>query len=436
LPTPIAYRSAFGRFVFFFNILLFSIVCPTAGWSTDWVALVQQSVKTDPRVLSAQSMVRSRDADVDGSYSAFFPVLRGIGSIGYVGNQDPLVRQGNKQVVGVELEQPIPIFGREFAKVDLAKTTFRIEEIELRRISQLVFGETVEAILGMKASQAKAALRREIEMITNQASHAIEEAVNGGGAKLTDLKVAKSRAAQSRALRAQAEADLQGAQARMERLSPGFKPGILEGQPDVFAQMGISSQMTLDEALAKANKFSPSLHKAQAELAQAEGEKSLAKSEIWPRLTINGQYQTGTFGDASAQAQSIVLGVNAPFFEGGVSVARLNSAGFRLVAAKEKLGQESRFLTQRVTEAWTRWQSLVSICQTWEESEHQEAEAIRSVADQLAAGASTVIAQHRATQTWLETCIQGVDYQYQRDVALIRLLQELGGLELGSINLQ
>ncbi|KOR29637.1 hypothetical protein TI03_01810, partial [Achromatium sp. WMS1] len=47
-------------------------------------------ITNDPRTKAAAAMVNSKEADVDGSYSAYYPTIRGSGSVGSIDNTDPL----------------------------------------------------------------------------------------------------------------------------------------------------------------------------------------------------------------------------------------------------------------------------------------------------------------------------------------------------------
>ena len=54
--------------------------------------------------------------EAEGAWTAYLSALSGTGSAGSSRSQDPLVRGGDKRAYGLELEQPIPLFGRESAR--------------------------------------------------------------------------------------------------------------------------------------------------------------------------------------------------------------------------------------------------------------------------------------------------------------------------------
>jgi outer membrane protein TolC len=90
--------------------------------------LVNSALKSDPRILSVQAVIRANQSDVDAAYASYYPVIRGNSSFGRFSNDDPLSRDGDKKIVGLELEQPIPIFGIEQSLVRNAKANCWIKK--------------------------------------------------------------------------------------------------------------------------------------------------------------------------------------------------------------------------------------------------------------------------------------------------------------------
>jgi len=410
------------------GLLLCCLLVSNASSAADFSSVLRNAVASDPRVLAARSIYQSKLVEAEGAWSAYLPVLRGTGSAGSSQSSDPLVRDGSKKVYGLELEQPIPLFGRESARVELARVAVRVEESEVKRVEQAVVGEALEAILGIGTAKETLALRERLAVNLREQVAAVRETVAGGGMKATEERLIQSRAAQSDALRARAAADLAAAEARLKRLMPEATPVVkLE---DYELRRWWRGPLTLEAMEAAAMQTSPPLLKAQAEADQASAEHAVARADLWPKLSVTMQKQAGTFGAASADSQAIFLGVSVPIYEGGASVSRADSSAHRQSAAKDRAMQEGRMTTQRIAEAWARWLAAEAMALAWRESERQEEEAVKLTEEQLAGGGATQVGLLRAKQTWLETQAQGVDYRSQRDVAWVRLMQEAGALTL------
>ena len=112
----------------------------------------------------------------------------------------------------------------------------------------------------------------------------------------------------------------------------------------------------------------------------------------------------------------------------------IESAQYRLSAARERAIQENKITRQRVAEAWEQLQASNTMVQAWDTAEKQEAEGIALTEKQLVSGGATQIVLLKLRQSLLETQIQGVQYRAQKQLAWITLLNEAGVLTLKNIN--
>lgn len=411
------------------GLLLACWCVSNAAWATDISTALRNALESDPRVLSARATYQSRQVEAEGAFSAYLPIVRGTGSAGSSKSSDPLTRDGSKRVYGLEMEQPIPLFGRESAQVGLARVAVKIEEAEVKRVGQAVLADVLEAILDAAARKEALALRERLVANLREQSAAVRETVAGGGMKATEQRLIQSRAAQSEALRARAAAELAAAEARLQRMLPGTSPRL----DTHLLHRWWAGALTLEALQEAALQDAPTLLKARALAEQATAEHTVARADLWPKLSLTVQGQKGSFGAASADSSSIFLGFSAPLYEGGSSLSRVDSAAHRSNAARENAAQEQRMTAQRIAEAWAHWRAAEAMALAWRESEQQDEQAVHLTEMQLAGGAATQLVLLRARQTWLETVLQGGDYRSQRDVAWVRLLLESGGLTLASI---
>ncbi len=407
-----------------------ALLVSNIAWAADLPSALRQAVESDPRVLSARATYQAKQVEAEGAYSVYLPIVRGTGSAGSSKSSDPLTRDGSKRVYGLELEQPIPLFGRESARVELARVAVKIEAAEVNRVEQTVLAEVLEAILDTAARKEALALRERLAVNLSEQSAAVRETITGGGMKATEQRLILSRVAQSVALRARAAAELAAAEAKLQRMLPGIPPPLLDTH---LLRRWWTGTLSLEAVQETALQAAPTLLKARALAEQATAEHTVARTDLWPRLSLTMQGQKGSFGAASADSNSIFLGFSAPLYEGGSSLSRVDSAVHRSNAARENAAQEQRMVTQRISEAWAHWRASEAMALAWRESEQQDEELIHLTEQQLAGGAATQLVLLRAMQTWLETVLQGVDYRSQRDVAWVRLLLESGVLTLASL---
>lgn len=415
------------------GLLLCGLLVAHPSWAVDLSSTLWQVLESDPRVLAARSNYQSRLVEAEGAYAAYLPVVRGTGSTGSSKSSDPLTRDGSKRVFGLEIEQPIPLFGRESARVELARVAARIEAAEVTRVEQAVLADVLEALLNYGLARKALAVRERLLDNLREQVAAVRTTVAGGGMKATELRLAQSRASQSEALRARAEANRAETLARLKRMVPGsLIPSLREDD----LRMYWSGPLTAEAFEAAALQGAPALLKAQAVAEQAAAEHTVARADLWPKFSVTLQSQKGRFGAASADSNSVYFGFSAPLYEGGASVGRVKSSEYRVIAAKETAAHERAMTSQRIDEAWAQWQAAGLMALAWRESELQEEETIRLTEQQLAGGAATQVGLLRAQQNWLDTLLQGVDYRAQRDLAWVRLLHEAGALSLEPTNTQ
>lgn len=416
-------RSAFSAI----GLLFFSVTL-RASHPHDPLHDLKGFVEYDARIVASRALHQSRRSEADAAQAIYLPTVRGIGSTGSSQSSDPLTRSGNKRTYGIEIEQPIPIFGRESARVELARMAVLVEAAEVRRVEQAVLAEILENLATLEAATVTKNLRDQLAANLTEQTAAAHEAVAGGGMKLTEERQLLSRKAQAYALRARAAADQTTAQMRLQRLLPPETPIESISRPTLqdFWHTPLSAESLESAALRDA----PALAKARAEADQATAEHELARAEFWPKLSITYQNLKGTNGGVSADSHSTFIGLNVPLYEGGATTSRAQSAAFKRTAALERSFHEERMTRQRIAEAWERWQAAEAMVSTWADAERQEDESVALVETQLTAGGTTLFGLLRARQTRLETRLQGAEYRAQRELAWIKLLQEAGALTL------
>lgn len=417
-----------------------SIVCgivaagatPCHGGHRDPINLLWEAVNSDPRVRSARAMVDVRSSEVEGAYSGYYPTVKGTGSMGDLYAADPLVRDGRKKIIGLEVAQPIPVFGREKAMVASATAAQKGEEVAAGRVRQEVLHEMLDTSFHVVSLKQSAQLRGDLERNLQTQVRAIRDAVRDGAARVTELGLAQGRLSQAGALRTNADAEFRATQAKLASLVPGLDPQALLDELRLD-RVGLRTPASLEAALTWGADQSAGIRKAEAESERAGAERDLAKAELWPRLTVNAQVQTGSFGGVSAESYGIFLGLNAPLYEGGLRTAAAEGAAHRVIAAQEAVAAEARGLEQRVSELWARWQALLVASVAWDRSVAEQEQSLKLTRVQMASGGATQLDALKAEETLQESRLQAVEQRLDRDRTLLKLLLEIGQLDLAAL---
>lgn len=416
-----------------FSLVVLALWVPVSSASLN--PLIINALKSDPRILSAEAEIRASQSELDGSYAAYYPVIRANGTYGSVENEDPLQRDGDKRVYGLEIEQPLPFFGRESASVDIVKTDVRLKELELERVRQAVFAEVLEAAITVRAKLSTLQLRElMVDNLFSQAGH-LKDSIAGGGAKLNEYYLAQSEWIQMQVQKAQAQTDHSAALEKLRGLAPGVTIDrefmSADSSTSVLRTLGLRTMPSEFElALSDSWSKSPTLLLAGSALKKAQAEHAFTRVSVWPKLSLNYSVQRGTFGESTADNNSISINLNVPLFEGGSSTAKMTTAMYRVESQREKLDQEKRLHYQQLKEAWSRWESAIQMVEVLQTSKQQVQNIVDAIEVQLASGANTVFAELSARLILLETELNGIDQGVQRDMAFVKILHQTGYLVL------
>ncbi|KOR29017.1 hypothetical protein TI03_03370, partial [Achromatium sp. WMS1] len=373
------------------------------------------------------AMVNSKEADVDGSYSAYYPTIRGSGSVGSIDNTDPLLRDGRKQVIGLELVQPIPIFGRERALVNAAKATLEAEKANFGQVRQEIIYEILDTSFQVASLRNTVRLRAATEQLLRTRVKSLHEAVQNGGARITDLKLAQSELSQATSLSANAEAEYRALTVKLITLLPNFDPKTLLMELKL-ERLGVHPPESVDQAILIGKQNAIAIRKAKADLERASAERDVSEANIWPQFTLNLQVQKGAFGDISQDSTGVFLGLNAPLFEGGSRWSAAKSAAYRFNSAQEALQAEILGLERRIRELWTRWQALKAVASFWHRSITEQEAVLAFTKEQMLGGGATKLDVSKAEEMVLESRLLGINQRLEHDRALLKLLLEIGEL--------
>lgn len=224
----------------------------------------------------------------------------------------------------------------EAASYDLALQTLLVE----------VTGAYADVLLARAVVSARQTGLSNLTALSGR-THAQFEA---GLVTRTDVAQAQAREAQARLQLIEAQGALAGADLAYQVLV-GHPPRELEAPaaaPDLPEDIQI--------ALEIANRQSPLLRSADAELALANANLAGAAAQGRLRVTIEaGRTEGATFGDpASAfNADTVAVRVSAPLFQGGLNWSRTRRERALRAAAGFNLSATQRRVEEQVGNAWT-----------------------------------------------------------------------------------
>jgi outer membrane protein len=422
-----------NRFYFCFMKVILSLVVLALwvpAYATGLTPLIKNALESDPRILLAQADIRASQSDVEGSYSVYYPVIKGTGVYGSVENSNPLQNDGKKSTYGLEIEQPLPFFGGESESIEVFKAELVLKEIEVELVRQDVFFEVLESAITLQ--QKLSTLRLYELMVDNLFSQVenLRESVAAGGAKMNEYYLAQAEWIQMQVLKAQAHTDHIAALEKLRSLAPDVTVDreFMAADPKALGLPLIPDELGL--ALSESRSKSPSLLLAVYALEKTQAEFDFAKVIIWPRLSLNYSIERGTFGDTSANTSSVLLNLSVPIFEGFSSTSKMTTAMHRVEAQTQKLHQQRRLHDQRLEEVWLRWKSATGMVLVLQTAKHQVQEVVDAIEIQRASGTNTVHVELSARLTLIETQLKEINQIVQRDMAFAELLHQMGYLVL------
>lgn len=257
----------------------------------------------------------------------------------------------------VQLTQLLYDFNRTRSAVKASESRTRAAEFALENTRHQLIYETTRSYLDVLQSQSLAEVR--LLTVENQALH-VEEArqLHSTGLGLP-IDVVRAQTAYANAVQEFTETRNQALRARVGLAS--FM-GIDPRTPFEVKETGAPHELTRDldglveQALAKR----PGLHQSQALLEAQKFTLENAQAGNRPRLTTSLSFTASqVLPQPSSENLSLMLNLEIPLFDGGLTKAQAAEAEAGVVSAQAQLSRQERMVIQEVTEAYIEHQTAV-----------------------------------------------------------------------------
>ncbi len=267
-----------------------------------------------------------------------------------------VTRHTERQLLTSQLTVTQPLFrgGRTVAGTRRAENLVLAQRARLLSQEQQVLGDSVSAFVNVILSQELLRLRVNNEQVLSEQLRATNERFRVGEITRTDVAQAESRLAQARALRSQAEGDLQTSRASYLR-QIGTAPGQLVA-PQPLRPPVANAQ----EAAAAAATNNPAVIALMFEEAAARDAVAIQISNLQPQLSLQGQafrFDNPNTQHTRLTGAQILAQLTFPLYQGGAEYAVVRQARQAATTARQQTEDQRREVSRVATQAWEQLQS-------------------------------------------------------------------------------
>ncbi|WP_431301287.1 TolC family outer membrane protein [Tabrizicola sp. BL-A-41-H6] len=378
-----------------------------------------------------RAVLRAADEDVAQALSSLRPVVQFTALGGWRKAEldtalGVITTEGLSSSLLVSAQLTLFDFGRNELGIAIAKESVLATRQALIDVEQQVLLAAVQAYVDVRRAEEVVSLQQANFRLLTEELGAAQDRFDVGEITRTDVAIAESRLAQSRAGLASAEGQLMVAR-ESYKAAIGAYPGKLAGVPSAP-----KLPRTLAEAQSVALKTHPILLQAQHLVAIAERQVDFAKADLLP--TIGAQASVSRDNDGLDE-QTVGIELNQTLYAGG----RLSSVYRQALAGKDRasaeLQQTAVLIAQGVGVSWANLEiSAASI-----EATTQQVEAARTafvgVREEAAVGARTTLDVLDAEQELLDARNAQLEAIAQKYIAIYQVLSSLGLLTVDHLQL-
>jgi adhesin transport system outer membrane protein len=315
-------------------------------------------VTTNPEIGAVRKNRRAIGQELRAARGLYFPQVDVRGAVGPEASLNAATRGRGKsgydgmprQEAGIVVQQRL--FDGFFTDSEVARQKARVNSARHRvsDTAQAVALKGIEAYLDMLRTASVVALSRRNLQAHQAILRRVTARARGGRGPRSDVEQARARMYAATANLATAQGRQEDAVARY-RAIVGERP---EGLAPVTAPE-LELPANVDAAADIAVKTAPAILAAAADINTAMGQIGIAKSEFFPKVSIEASANRlrnvdGVRG-STFDGQALVVG-RWSLFRGGADAARLREAKARLSEARDTLDRARREVIQQVRTSW------------------------------------------------------------------------------------
>lgn len=331
----------------------------------------------------------------------------------------------------LSVSQPVYSGGATRADTSRAENAVRAERARLAQSEQEVLLDAVDAYTAVVRDEAVLELARRNERRLGQQLKATRDRYRFGELTRTDVAQAETRLARGKADLVRAEGELALSTARYLRVVGGPPEGLAAARP-------LDAPALADGEIAAIADTTPGVIAARYSLDGARDEIDLARAELRPRLTLDGEvgyeHQPSTLLDYEAAA-TLGARLSVPLYQGGGEYARVRQARQTATDRRYALDDARRAAAEELIGARAALRAAESQVEALEAQVRGAAQARDGVRQEALVGARTVIDVLDAEQELFAAEVERVRARRERVVASYRLQAALGRLSAKALDL-
>jgi outer membrane protein len=331
----------------------------------------------NPTLLTARALLRATDENVPQALAGWRPQVTASSSGGYVDqhnrsvglavNGNPLSPEFGRQFSApvnlgththadratmsntITATQPIYRGGRTVASIRRAENQVFGQRARLMAAEQQVFGDTVNAYVGVVQNQELLRLNINNEQVLTEQLRATNERFRVGEITRTDVAQAEARLAGAKAARQQAEGNLDTARATFMRMVGVAAQRLTAPQP---LRQPVRNAEEAGQLAANNN---PGVVAALFDESAARDNIDIQVGALLPQLSAQAQ---GFRTDNAAQQHTRLTGAQAtlnlsvPIYQGGAEYAAVRQARQQAQQARAVVDDQRRQAMQQAASAW------------------------------------------------------------------------------------
>lgn len=332
--------------------------------------------------------------------------------------------------LSIAASQPLYNGGRT-AALELAAQRSVEAALEKRRdVGGKIILATLTAYLDLKRDRETVRLSQATRDTLQLARGDVDKRLTAGEATRTDLAQADARLAEADATVMRSESQLRVSEIALSRLI-GPLPNDLDAPwPQLIATAG-----SREEAIQQSH-TAPGVVSAQHSSRAAQSQIAVAKSELLPKLSLDGSAGTQDnteFGYDRLSTWAVRLKLQVPILTGGLVKARVGDAKARAASADFMAADTEAQYAETAAREWELLRASGPVIAAYQSQVKAAELALDGIGKELKVGSRTTLDLLDAERDLLSAQVNLVSAQRDRAVTAFRLLAACGKLELENV---
>jgi NodT family efflux transporter outer membrane factor (OMF) lipoprotein len=300
---------------------------PAAWWTTlndpELTALVDETLRNNHDLKSAVAAVRAARAQLGITRASFGPQLDATGRYTHSKASDEVSQngEGNLYHGGFDASWEIDLFGGTRRSVQAAVAAFESKDAARAGVQVSLSAETARSYILLRTAQQRLKVAHSNLEIQQQTYDLLKSRFESGLIGELAFQQARYNLESTRASVASLETSVEQSLNALAVLT-GVMPGSLHARLGMEKEIPVVSAQAVTGIPADLLRRRPDVYKAERELAAQTARIGVAKSDFYPKLTLNGSIgleslQASSFGNAGNDFYSVGPGVRWAIFHTG-----------------------------------------------------------------------------------------------------------------------